>query len=229
MRNKFKRNQAPWEFVEKYYKDDLAERHSVESKWAFRWFREVRGPNVLSWGCGPNFYDDALLFPNLPKEFVGVDLNKENIAFLKESTHSEVLRCKRVLEEHKTKISLSIGDIRERQEKFLNRFNTVYAIGVLGMFKEDKLNKLLKLAYSYLKTGGRLIDVDWTDCRLPKEKYEERENYEWYSKQGPGIQRIGELMRNNGFKTVKQGIYIVRDPMEYGWGKIYAFVAEKSA
>ena len=228
MRNKFgNKIQAPWSFVEQYYTDDLAERDSIESKQAFKWFKAVKGPNVLSWGCGPNFYDDALFFPNLPKEFVGVDLNENNITFLKKSNHPELLRCKRLLKEHGIKISLSVEDIREKQEKFVNRFNTVYAIGVLGMFKESDFGKLIRHAYSYLQPGGRFIDVDWTDCRLPEGKYKERESYEWYSKQGPSIEEISELIKANGFEILKDGLYKVSNPTEYGWGEIYAYVAEK--
>jgi len=99
---------------------------------------------------------------------------------------------------------------------------------VLGMFKESDLHRLLKLVYSYLKPGGRLVDVDWTDCRLSEGKYRERESFKWYSKQGPSIERIGELLvEKNGFKILKHEIYNVQNPIEYGWGKIYAYVAEK--
>ena len=230
MRNKSeKKIQAPWSFVEQYYTDDLAERDTLESKWAFEWLKWVKGPNVLSWGCGPNFYDDSLFFNEPPKEFVGIDLNKSNIDFLKKSIHPEVLRCKNVLMEHGTKVQLSVGDIRDKQTSFVNHFDTVYAIGVLGMFRESKLNRLLKLAYSYLRPGGRLIDIDWTDCRLSEEKYRERESFEWYSKQGPNIEKIGELLQENRFKILKDEIYNVQNSVEYGWGEIYAYVAEKSA
>ena len=223
-----KKIQAPWDFVEQYYADDLAERNTPESKWTLTWFKEVKGTRVLSWGCGPNFYDDALFFTDLPEEFIGIDLNENNIAFLKESTHPEVVRCKNALKEHGTKVSLLRDDIRKKQQSFTNHFDTVYAVGVLGMFKESDLHRLLKLVYSYLKPGGRLVDVDWTDCRLSEGKYRERESFKWYSKQGPSIERIGELLvEKNGFKILKHEIYNVQNPIEYGWGKIYAYVAEK--
>ncbi len=219
--------QAPLDFVEKYYTDDLAERNTPESLWALKWLEEVKGESVLSLGCGPNFYDDAQFFTNLPKEFVGIDLNENNIAFLKQSTHPEIIRSKEVLDKNHTNISLIVANIKEKQDTFINHFDTIYANGVLGMFQEDNFVNLLKLIHLYLKPGGVLIDVDWTDVRLTREKLQERESYEWYSTQGPSIQRINELLQKTGFTILKHEVYTVPDPISYNWGKIYGYVAKK--
>ncbi len=218
---------APWDFVEKYYTDDLAERGTPEVVWALSWFKEVRGESVLSLGCGPNFYDDITFFPEVPKEAVGIDLNESNIEFLKHSNHPELLRCKNFLDAHQVEVSLIVDDIRKERKEFIGRFDTVYASGVLGMFKKDELSELLRLIHSYLKPGGRLIDVDWTDCQLPQDKYIERESFEWYSTQGPGVEEIGILMTGAGFTILKYDVFTPADPQEYGWGKIYGYVAEK--
>lgn len=219
--------QAPLDFVEQYYVDDLAERNTLESSWSLAWLKEIQGENILSLGCGPNFYDDAQFFANIPDKFVGVDLNENNITFLKQSTHPEIIRNRKILENNHTKVSLLTADIRKEQKEFINYFDAVYAIGVLGMFQEEDITKLFKLIYSYLKPGGKLIDIDWTDERLSKEKLKERESYGWYSTQGPDIARVGELMKIVRFKIKKHSVYTVADPVAYSWGKIYGYVAEK--
>jgi len=220
-------HQASWQFVEKYYTDDLAERESPESQWSLEWLKEVRGEHVLSLGCGPNFYDDAQFFSEIPKDFAGVDLNENNIAFLKLSVHPEIKKCKRFLRNHHTNVELFVDNIKEEKKEFLGRFDTVYAIGVLGMFTEEDTIKVFENIRNYLKPGGRILDIDWTDSRLPNEKLKERESFEWYSKQGPSISRLGELLEQAGFKLIKHEAYDVPDPEAYSWGKIYGYLGEK--
>ena len=219
--------QASWQFVEKYYTDDLTERESVESRWWLEWLKEVRGENVLSLGCGPNFYDDAQFFSEVPKDFVGVDLNENNIAFLKLSVHPEINKCKNFLRDRRTKIELFVDNIKEEKKEFIDRFDTIYAIGVLGMFNEEDTIRVFKNIQNYLKPGGRILDIDWTDSRLPKDKLRERESFEWYSKHGPSISRLGELFEQAGFKILRHEVYDVPDPETYNWGKIYGYLGER--
>lgn len=219
--------QASWQFVEKYYIDDLTERESAESQWYLAWLKEVRGENVLCLGCGPNFYDDAQFFSKIPKNFIGIDLNENSIAFLKLSIHPEIEKFKKLLQNHHTNVELFVDNIKEVKKEFLNRFDTIYAIGVLGMFTEENTIKIFQNIWSYLKPGGKILDVDWTDCRLPEDKLRERENLEWYSKQGPNIGRLGELLEQNSFKIIRHEVYNVPRPETYGWGKIYGYLGEK--
>jgi hypothetical protein len=87
------------------------------------------------------------------------------------------------------------------------------------------LEQLLGSIHSYLKPKGILVDVDWTDCQLPPEKYKERESFNWYSRQGPGIREIGRMMQKAGFNILKHKVYNVPNKKEYLWGKIYGYVA----
>ena len=219
--------QAPWQFVETYYSDDLKERESKESKWFLSWLKEVRGNNVLCLGCGPNFYDDAQFFGEIPDTFVGIDYNENNIAFLKSSNHPEINKCKKLLLDSKTKIQLYKGDITQLKKSFVNRFDAVYAIGVLGMFKENDTIQVFNNIRSYLKPNGILLDIDWTDCRLSANKLKERERFGWYNKNGAGIEKIGVLLENDNFKIIKHKIYKVPNAAEYGWGIIYGYLAKK--
>lgn len=219
--------EAPWEFIEKYYNDDLAERDTQESKWALEWLKYVKGDHILCVGCGPNFYDDVQFFTNTPSEFVGIDINKNNIAFLKDSTHPEVLKWKRFLRENNVQIELRVGSISEEQKDFINRFDTIYAVGVLGMFEKQDTINLFKLLNKYLKYNGRLVDIDWIDSRLPIEKLRERECYRWYSSRGPSIEEIGHIIENTGYCILKESVYEIVNPEEYGWGTIYGYVAQR--
>ena len=219
--------QAPGEFVEKYYLDDLAERESVESRWSFAWLKEVKGRSVLSVGCGPNFFDDVQFFDKVPTDFVGIDINKNNIEFLKQSKHPEVLKWKNFLADSGVKTEVLVRDVKAVSPDFIGRFDTIYAIGVLGMFDRDDTIKVFKNLNQYLKPGGRVLDLDWTDSRLPEEKLKERESFDWYSKRGPSVAEIGELFAETGFKILKHEVYNVPNPADYGWGKIYGYLAEK--
>lgn len=219
--------EAPLEFVEQYYIDDLAERNTPESIWALAWLKEIRGKHVLSIGCGPNFYDDVQFFSEIPDEFVGTDLNENNITFLKNSTHPEVLKWKHFLSDHKVHVELHASDVKEEQKEFINRFDTIYAIGVLGMFNKEDTVRIFKLLNIYLKHGGILVDIDWTEPYLSEEKLKERESYEWYSTQGPSVKEIGTILKDSGFEITKHDIYSVPDPKSYSWGKIYGYVAQK--
>ncbi len=221
------RKEAPWKFVEKYYSEDLLEKDTPETKFYLPWLKNIKGEKVLSIGCGPNLYDDILLFGNTPEEVAGIDLNKNNIEFLKNSKHSEVVKAKKCLAKKEVKIKLISGNALKLKREFIGKFNSIYAIGVLGMFKEKDLTLLLKIISSYLKPNGVLLDIDWTDCKLSKEKYKERLSYGWYSKEGPSIKRIGELMVKLGLKIEKHKVYNVQDPEEYKWGKIYTYLAKK--
>jgi SAM-dependent methyltransferase len=136
-------SEAPWSFVEQYYLDDLVEQDTIESRYAQSWLKEVKGELILDLGCGPNFFEDVRFFSEIPREIVGVDLNENNIEFLKQSAHPEMLRRRAFLKEHGVGVSLIHGDIRKKREDFLGRFDTVYLSGVLGMFQKTELSELL--------------------------------------------------------------------------------------
>lgn len=220
--------QAPWSFIEQYYLDDLAERDSHESRFYLSLLESVKGKSVLSLGCGPNLYDDVQFFANIPKEVVGIDLNRNNIEFLKKSRNLNLLQAKQFLKKHHVKSELIVGNILKPRKAFQNRFDAVYAMGVIGMFRERQIKGLLKLIHGYLKPNGIFLDIDWTDCQLSKEKYKEREGYEWYSRQGPTIKRLAELFNEAEFRTIKQCAHHVPDKQAYGWGKIYGIAAKKN-
>lgn len=220
-------SEAPLEFIEKYYQDDLAERNISESKWALDWLGYVIGDSILCLGCGPNFYDDVQFFQNTPKEFVGIDINKNNITFLKDSQHPEVLRWKRFLKSNNVRVELVVGNILDEQKNFIDRFDCIYAIGVLGMFEIEKTHRLFGLLNKYLKKKGIIVDIDWTEPYLTIEQLKEREYYRWFSVRGPKMEKIGSIMESEGFKIQKFASYKVINPQEYSWGRIYSYVVSK--
>ena len=219
--------QASWKFVEKYYEDDLKERNFPETKFYLSWLGYIKGKRILNLGCGPNLYDDVLFFNNFPEEIIGIDINKNNIKFLRESKHKELIKSKNILKNKRVKVKLMVGDITKFNKEFIGKFDCVYAMGVIGMFEKTKLKKLLKIIYSYLKKGGLFLDIDWADSQLSPEKYNERLNYGWYSKKGPTIKKIGKLIEGSSFKILKHKVYYVKNRKDYGWGKIYGYLALK--
>lgn len=218
--------QAPWEFVEKYYTDDLEERESPESKRFLQWLKYVQWGNILNIGCGPNFYDDVQFFKNIPKELIGIDINENNIEFLKQSKHPELSKRRDFLKSHGVKVDDFVWDIKDKRTEFINQFDTIYDMGVLGMFGKDELVNIFQLLSQYLKAGGRIVHIDWIDSRLTKDKLQERESFNRVKK-GPTIEVFGEIMEVCGFKILRHEVYTLTDPENYGRGKIYAYIAEK--
>jgi len=219
--------EAPLEFIEKYYTDDLAERGDPEGKFALRWAKMIKGRSVLNVGCGPQFYDDVQFFGEIPREYVGIDINENNIRFLKESRHPELEKWKSFLAARGVAVELKNASIKEKQDEWVGRFDAIYAVGVLGMFDKEETRTLFGYLHSYLKKGGVLVDVDWTEPYLSEKKLKERKSYEWYSKNGPNIGEIGKLLERSGFEIAEHDAYAVPDPKKYLWGKIYAYIAVK--
>jgi len=189
--------------------------------------REVKGKSVLNIGCGPQFYDDVQFFNEVPEKYVGIDVNKNNIRFLKESNHPEVLKWRKFLKMHGVTVGLKRVSIKEKQNEFVDQFDGIYAVGVLGMFSKKETENIFGFLSSYLKKGGILVDVDWTKPHLSEEKLRERKSYEWYSKNELSVEEIGNILKKNGFEIVRYGVYIVPNPKEYLWGKIYGYVGRK--
>lgn len=220
------RLEATWEFVEKYYSANLAEKDSPENVWYTQWLGRVQGKEVLCLGCGPNLFDDAQFFAELPVTLVGVDVNQNNFEFLRRSRHPEVSRHRQFLKERGVITDLIMHDCRVEYPQFVSRFDTVYAVGLLGMFARADAQEILRHAKSYLKPGGRLLDVDWSDPRLSDAQMKERLAYAWYASEGLGISGVGELLAESGFDVLEYSVFTVPDPEAYEWGAIYAYLAQ---
>lgn len=216
---------APLSFVEQYYRDDVAERDSPESRWALGWLREVKGQRVLSVGCGPVLYDEIPYFGEVPRILVGVDYNPANVEFLKHAQHPSLVEARRFVHTKEVLVETILDDFRSERGDFVGQFDTIYAGAALGMLQAQELLAVLRILRTYLRPRGRLLDVDWTDCRLSVDRYTERHSYGWYSTEGPTIEQIGELMHIAGFHVVRSERYFVPDPESYGWGTIYGYLA----
>ena len=219
--------QSPWNFVEEYYTDNLEEMESPESKFYLSFLKNIKGKKILCFGCGPNLYDDASFYGSIPEELVGIDINRNNIEFLKKSKNPQLIKYKEYLIKKGVKIKLIVGDIFKTKKEFTGKFDCVYAIGVITNFKKDKLKELLGIVHSYLKPNGIFLSIDWTEDQLSEEKYKERLSYGWYLRVDYSINDIMGLIKNSGLKMTKHGVYNVPNPKEYLWGKIYGCLAIK--
>ena len=218
---------ASREFVENYYADYLAERDGIESRWARQCLKDVVGRKILNIGCGPQLYDDAAELPITPMELVGIDLNASNIEFLRTSEHSHLLQSKKVLVDSGTKIEFFVHDVKVKRRDFIGRFDTIYASGVLGMLNHEDTARILGLLIQYLRPKGRFVMVSWGDDRLTAEKFAERNQYNWYWRDGVGLDVIENLLQKTGFEILKKDTHNVANPIDYEWGIIYSIVAQK--
>lgn len=95
------------------------------------------------------------------------------------------------------------------------------------MFSHKDTTHILSLLFQYLKLGGRIVLVSWDDDRLTPEKLLERNRYNWYWRNGLGLNEMENVLKETGFKILKSGTHNVADPVEYEWGIIYSAVAQK--
>lgn len=224
----FNRSEASIEFVEKYYIDDIAESASPESIWSSQWAHYVNGESVLDVACGPQFYDDALAFAKIPQKFVGIDINKANIEFLKHTSHPNIVKAKARLEETGTNVKLLIHDLLIKEPEFVGKFNSVFASGIIGNFNETDTKLALQNIHSYLVQGGQFVMVSWANHYLNPQKLEERTASGWFQVQNLNPNDYGHLISESGFLIEKRDIYKVADPKTYEWEYIFGFVAKKT-
>jgi cyclopropane fatty-acyl-phospholipid synthase-like methyltransferase len=219
--------EAPIDYVERYYEADLAEWDAPESRFYLSWLQKVKGRSVLSIGCGPNLYDDCRFFGELPSEVIGMDINRANIDFLTGSKNPNLKKARGFIKEKGIKVEALVGDVTKPNNDYMNRFDSIYGLGVFCAFEKAALGRVFSLFNSYLKPGGLLLDVDWTECMLSEKEKEKKKEYLFYNGD-QGIREMGELMEKAGFSIVKHEVYDVPDKAAYGWGKIYGYLARKA-
>ena len=200
---------------------------SPESKFYISFLKNIRGKKILCFGCGPNLYDDISFYGNIPEEVVGIDINKNNIEFLKKSRNPQLLKYKESSIKKGVNVKLIVGDIFKIKKEFTEKFDCVYNVGVLTNFEKDKLKRLLRIMYSYLKPKGIFLSIDWAEDYLSEKKYKERLSYGWYLRVNYRTEDVVELIKNSGLKIIKHEVYNVPNPKEYLWGKIYGCLSMK--
>jgi predicted SAM-dependent methyltransferase len=120
-----------------------------------------------------------------------------------------------------------VHDVKVKRNDFINRFDTIYASSVLDMFSHKDTAHILGLFFQYLRPSGRFVMVSWDDNRLTAEKLAERNQYNWYWRDGLGLDEIADVLQKIGFKILKKDIHNVANPIEYEWGIIFSVVAQK--
>lgn len=216
--------QAPMQYIQKYYQEDVIEESSPESKFYQRYLVDVNGTAILNVGCGPQFYNDLSFFGSKPKEYFGIDINKNTIKFLRESKNPFLLKAKEQARYVESKVLER--DILLYEPKFKAKFDFVIAIAVLGMFKKSDFQRAIENIRTYLKPGGMLLDADWTDANLSREAYCEKVRYRFYTDEGPSIIEQSQILRRSGFKILKYDSYNP-NKKTYKWGKIFIYLTEK--
>ena len=219
-----KYQQAPLSYIKKYYEADVEETKTPESRFYQKYLRKVKGDKVLSVACGPQFYNDLQFFGRKPKEYIGLDINRNTIRFLTTSKNYSLLASKKKAKDIKTKVL--VGDILRHNPEFRGEFDCVIALAVLGMFKQNDFRKAVRNIRSYLKPGGTFLDIDWTDADLSRKTYLEKVKYRFWTNQGPSIQEQGSLIKSVGFKIVQYDQYSP-DKKTYQWGKIFVYLAKR--
>lgn len=218
-----KYQQAPLSYIRQYYEADVGETETPESRFYQRYLKKVKGDSVLSVACGPQLYDDLAFFGKKPKEYVGLDINKNTVRFLKTSKNAHLLKNKKAAKG--VRVKALVGDVLKYDPRFKDRFDCVIAVAVLGMFPKNDFRRAIKNIRSYLKPGGTFLDIDWTDSNLTKEIYAEKEKYRFYTRKGPRVKDQESLIRASRFRIVGYD-EIWPDKRTYQWGKIFVYVAK---
>lgn len=230
MKTTLKVQQAPYDYVVQYYEDDLKEREAQPRDPATQFYvehmRHVTGKSVLNIGCGPQFYDEISYFGNRPGLYAGIDINPSCVNFVVNPTHPRVRQLERMWR-LEIEVDIRCGNTLERRKEWFDSFDTVVAVGALGVFDRYQFQQLARLMSQYLRKDGRLVYVDWRQPRIRPSQVAEKIAYRFCGTAEATVEEQVRALHRAGFEHILLERHDVADPREYGWGRIYGHVLDK--
>jgi SAM-dependent methyltransferase len=226
--------EVPIEYVETYYENRIERRRMFLDARLFyeEQLKNVTGDRVVNLGCGPQFFDDLRHFGSLPREYSGLDLNQQNLAFVKTSAHHELAQGKAFALENNVKTDLTCGDILDDNADtgpVFENIDCAVSIGFLGIFTEEPFKKAIRRISSWLAPGGRLVNLSWCGNYQDKNLYEDRLKYRFNFPDNPGHDDIIRWVTACGLTLKHEALFNVPDKEAYGWEGISSSVYELSS
>ena len=216
--------QASYRFVRDYYLTTQRKKRLFPETTGFwrSYLTYVDGRRVLNLGCGPQFFDYARHFGTPPEEYVGIDINRNTFTFLARSRIPNLLAAKRYVRESGTHTRLICEDAFKCGDLFEGQFDCVLGVGFFGIFRDDELFCLTRLAQQALIPGGTLLKITWHGRNRPPGETSEKRTCRFEPAVDPspdelvsGIERGGLFLRRNVLHRCEPG---------YGWKRIQVCV-----
>jgi cyclopropane fatty-acyl-phospholipid synthase-like methyltransferase len=221
-------SQAPYQYVRDYY-DHVHRTNTQFPEVASFWLsslRHIQGGSVLNAGCGPQLYDYLLRFGRPPKDYVGLDFNRNTFEFLNRSRDPRLLEAKSRARERGAHVEFLCADVFECEEQLTERFNSVLGIGFFATFYSARFDRLMHLMHQALKPGGVMLKVTWHGPHRSAEQTREKLTYGYDSAEEPTPEVLVDGVLGAGFNLEEQAI-LSCDPRQVGWDAIQVCVFRK--
>lgn len=223
------RSDAPLDYVQWYYNLDHERWSGFPDVTAFMdsFLAEVDGAQVLNAGCGPQFFDVLFKFAELPERYVGVDISEATLTYLETATDPRLVKVREAAARSDVETEPLCADIFDCADRFRACFDTILAIGFIGTFHDEALDRLMLLLWDSLKPGGRLIKMTWHGPHRTPEQTAEKLKYGYDSQQEHQPQAFLSQIERAGFTTLRHEIFDC-DPDTYRWDIIQGCVFQRS-
>lgn len=217
--------EVPIEYINTYYENRIKRRLEFPAARMFyeNELKHVYGNRIINLGCGPQFYDDLRHFKNLPTEYYGLDINSQNISFLKNGTHSELEKGKLLVDDNKITTELLNADILDENISF-KEIDCAVSVGFLGIFTEEPFKKAIHRIKNWLSPGGSLVNLSWCNNFQEKILYQDRLKYRFNYPDNPDHNDIIQWVTDCGMVLKHEATFDVPNKKKYGWGVISSSV-----
>lgn len=220
--------QAPYEYVRDYYEYYcylLKQQSDITNFWLSK-LKLIKGKRVLNVGCGPQFYDYALKFWEMPEKYLGVDINQATFDFLDSSNHPQLLEFKAKVEKCIPDIQLINADIFDYAKEMKQSFDVIAGIGVFGTYHGERFQELMKLMRDALTDDGMLYNTTWHGAYRTPEEHAKKHLYRFDSEQEYTVKELVDAIEQAGFRLDKEFICQC-DPVVHKWNSIHVCTFKK--
>ena len=219
---------APIEYIQDYYEGSLSKAADFPREYGFyqAFLDYVRGKSILNVGCGPLFYEDLVHFGEVPKRYVGIDVNSNAFKYLQESDHPRLAECREYVQSHNISTEFVAESVFEWAANTDERFDSIFGVGVFATFFGEEFDQLMTVLRRVLNDGGVLVNVSWDGWYYTEEQYQEKLKYRFSGTAGPTPDELIDWVQKNGFKLVERRILMTDGPT-YKWDSIHVSAFRK--
>jgi len=221
--------EAPYHYIHEYYQHAHRKLERLPDMASFlrSSLRRVHGKNVLNVGCGPQAYDHLLNLGTAPREYVGLDVNRNTFEFLHRSRCQSLVRARARAHDMGTHIEFVCGDVLECDAMMARRFDVVMGIGVFATFYGQRFEQLTSVLRDALCDGGRLLKVSWHRPHRSPEETARKLQYRYDSTIEPSPEELVAGFERAGFRLCEEEFFQC-DPETHGWDLVQMCLFEKT-
>ncbi len=219
---------APIEYIRDYYVGSLSKAEAFPREYGYyqSFLSHVKGASVLNVGCGPLFYEDLWHFSEVPRHYVGIDVNKNAFKYMKESQHPRLAECREYVKSHKIRTEFIAESVFDWAAETDARFDSVFGVGVFATFGGAEFDRMMSLLWRVLNPGGHLVNVSWDGTYYTEQQYQEKLKYRFSGTTGPTPDELIDWVQKAGFKLMERRI-LTTDPKTYKWDSIHVSAFRK--